>query len=45
VISWIGSFTNIRGGHNYPWLVRNAPRKPLRVFLQDGADSHGRCML
>jgi enterochelin esterase family protein len=39
VISYIGSFTNIRGGHDYPALVRkskNAP-KPLRVFLQDGA--------
>ena len=27
----------LRGGHNYPWLVRNTPRKPLKVFLQDGA--------
>jgi poly(3-hydroxybutyrate) depolymerase len=36
VISWIGSFTNIRGGHNYPWLVRNNPRKPIKVFMQDG---------
>ena len=36
VISWIGSFTNIRGGHNYPWLIRNNVRKPIRVFLQDG---------
>ncbi|MEO7412062.1 MAG: alpha/beta hydrolase-fold protein [Opitutaceae bacterium] len=36
VISDVGSFTNIRGGHVYPQLVRDAPRKPLRVHLQDG---------
>ncbi len=37
VMSHIGSFTNIRGGHVYPALVRsNAPR-PMRVFLQDGS--------
>jgi enterochelin esterase family protein len=36
VVSLIGSFTDIRGGHVYPDLVRKADRKPLRVFLQDG---------
>jgi enterochelin esterase family protein len=36
VLSWVGSFTDIRGGHNYPPLVRKSPRKPIRVFLQDG---------
>jgi hypothetical protein len=30
------SFTNIRGGHVYPALIRKTPKKPLRVFLQDG---------
>jgi enterochelin esterase-like enzyme len=38
VISLIGSFTNIRGGHVYPDLVKKAEKKPLRVFLQDGID-------
>ena len=45
VISWIGSFTNIasgdsrrEGGHNYQALVRKTPRKPIRVFLQAGAN-------
>jgi hypothetical protein len=38
VISHVGSFTNIRGGHNFPWLIRNTPRKPIRVFLQDGSN-------
>jgi enterochelin esterase family protein len=36
VLSHCGSFTNIRGGHNYPYLIRATPRKPLRVFLQSG---------
>ncbi|QDV75462.1 alpha/beta hydrolase [Botrimarina mediterranea] len=41
VMSHIGSFTNIRGGHVYPALIRKPPRgedKPLRVFLQDGSN-------
>lgn len=39
VVSHIGSFTNIRGGHVYPALVRKTkPAKPLRVFLQEGSN-------
>jgi enterochelin esterase family protein len=38
VLSHIGSFTNIRGGHVYPALIRKTERKPIRVFLQDGAN-------
>jgi gluconolactonase len=38
VLSQIGSFTNIRGGHVYPALIRKTQRKPLRVFLQDGSN-------
>jgi enterochelin esterase-like enzyme len=45
VVSWIGSFTNIaagktlrEGGHNYAALVRRVPKKPIRVFLQDGTN-------
>jgi enterochelin esterase family protein len=37
VVSHIGSFTNIQGGHVYPALIRKVERKPLRVFLQDGS--------
>lgn len=38
VVSHIGSFTNIRGGHVYPAIIRKTkPVKPLRVFLQDGS--------
>lgn len=39
VISHIGSYTNIHGGHVYPGLIRKTrPAKPLRVFLQDGSN-------
>ena len=38
VLSAVGSFTNIRGGHNYPALIRKTEKKPIRVFLQDGAN-------
>lgn len=36
VLSHVGSFTNIRGGHDYPALIRKTERKPIRAFLQDG---------
>lgn len=36
VISHIGSFTNIRGGHVYPALIRKEDKRDIRVFLQDG---------
>jgi enterochelin esterase family protein len=43
VISTIGSFTNIRGGHVYPDLILQNERKPIRIFLQDGLnDLRGR---
>lgn len=38
VLSTIGSFTNIRGGHVYPDLIRQSERKPIRIFLQDGVN-------
>ncbi|HEX4262861.1 MAG TPA: alpha/beta hydrolase-fold protein [Verrucomicrobiae bacterium] len=45
VISCIGSFTNLRGGHVYPDLILKSDRKPIRIFLQDGVNDlrgHGR---
>ena len=36
VLSHVGSFANIRGGDRYPGIIRKAPRKDIRVFLQDG---------
>jgi enterochelin esterase-like enzyme len=35
VLSTIGSFTDIRGGHAYPSLIRKTEKKPLRVYLED----------
>jgi enterochelin esterase family protein len=40
VISTIGSFTNIMGGHVYPDLVRQNERKPIRIYLQDGLNDN-----
>jgi enterochelin esterase family protein len=37
VLSHVGSFTNIRGGHVYPALIRKTEPKPIRVFMQDGS--------
>jgi len=43
VISVIGSFTDIRGGHVYPDLILQNDHKPIRIFLQDGVnDLRGR---
>lgn len=38
VISHVGSFTNIRGGHHYPALIRKSSVRPIRVYLQAGRD-------
>jgi enterochelin esterase-like enzyme len=40
VVSTIGSFTNIMGGHVYPDLIRESERKPIRIFLQDGLNDN-----
>jgi len=38
VLSHVGSFTNIRGGHVYPAVIRKTEPKPIRIFLQDGTN-------
>lgn len=40
VVSTIGSFTNIMGGHVYPDLIRQNDSKPIRIFLQDGVNDN-----
>jgi len=42
VISHIGSFTNIRGGHVYPKKILETEKKPIRIFLQDGSNDNRR---
>ncbi|MHA3775102.1 SMP-30/gluconolactonase/LRE family protein [Verrucomicrobiota bacterium sgz303538] len=38
VFSSIGTYVGLRGGNNYPTLVRKYEPKPIRVFLQDGSN-------
>jgi sugar lactone lactonase YvrE/enterochelin esterase-like enzyme len=38
VLTFIGSFTNLRGGDVYPGLIRKTEPKPLRIFQQDGSN-------
>lgn len=38
VLSHVGSFTNIRGGHVIPAVIRKTENKLLRIFLQDGSN-------
>jgi enterochelin esterase family protein len=40
VLSMIGSFTNLRGGHAYADIVRKTEKKPLRIYLQDGRNDN-----
>ena len=37
VFSAIGTYVGLRGGNEYPTLVRKVEPKPIRVFLQDGS--------
>jgi enterochelin esterase family protein len=38
VLSHVGSFTNIKGGYVYPSWIRKAPKRNIKVFLQDGSN-------
>lgn len=40
VLSLIGSYTNIRGGHEYTEKVLASEPKPIRVFFQDGRNDN-----
>ncbi|MBI3856609.1 MAG: SMP-30/gluconolactonase/LRE family protein [Planctomycetes bacterium] len=37
VFSAIGTYVGLRGGNDYPMLIRKVEPRPLRVFLQDGS--------
>ncbi len=37
VYSEIGTFVSMRGGNEYPALIRKTDPKPIRVFLEDGS--------
>jgi gluconolactonase len=38
VFSAIGTYVSLRGGDEYPSLIRKFENKPLRVYLQDGSN-------
>ena len=40
VITFVGSYTDIRGEYVYPELVDQSERKPIRIFLQDGRNDN-----
>lgn len=40
VFSAIGTYVGLRGGNNYPTLLRKYEPKPLRIFLQDGSNDN-----
>jgi enterochelin esterase family protein len=40
VISIVGSFVNLRGGHVYPERVLASEKKPIRAFFQDGRNDN-----
>lgn len=40
VISFIGSYVDLRGGHNYPPMIRKTKKKPIRIFLQGGTNDN-----
>jgi enterochelin esterase-like enzyme len=40
VLSIVGSYTNIRGGHKYPVIIRESEKKPIRIFLQSGRNDN-----
>src|SRR3954465_3341690 len=37
VFSAIGTYVGLRGGNDYPTLVRKLEPKPIRIFLEDGS--------
>lgn len=42
VITFVGSFTNIKGGHVFPEKVLESEKKPIRIFMQDGRNDNRR---
>lgn len=40
ILSIVGSFVDLRGGHKYPDIIASSEKKPLRVFLVDGRNDN-----
>jgi len=42
VITFVGSFTDLRGQHIWPELIAESEKKPIRIFMQDGRNDNRR---
>lgn len=40
LFSSVGTYVGLRGGNDYPTLIRKTEPKPIRVFLQDGSNDN-----
>jgi gluconolactonase len=40
VLSFIGTFVDMKGADHFPALIRKTETKPLRIFMQDGRKDH-----
>lgn len=40
VLSFVGSFVNLRGGHVYPERILASEKKPIRAYFQDGRNDN-----
>jgi enterochelin esterase family protein len=40
VLSNVGSFTNIRGGHEWPDIIAKEAKKPIRIHMVDGRNDN-----
>ena len=40
VITFVGSYVDLRGEHIYPELVAETEKKPIRIFMQDGRNDN-----
>lgn len=42
VITFVGSYVDLRGEYIYPELVAQSDKKPIRIFMQDGRNDNRR---
>ncbi|HVW84782.1 MAG TPA: alpha/beta hydrolase-fold protein, partial [Bryobacteraceae bacterium] len=40
VLSWIGTYVDMKGADTLPAMIRRTEPKPIRFFLQDGKNDH-----
>jgi enterochelin esterase-like enzyme/sugar lactone lactonase YvrE len=40
VLSFIGTYVDMKGADQFPALIRRTEPKPIRIFLQDGKNDH-----